>query len=48
MTRREGEVVVKGTIAYASQNPWSVTWYPILGYPGIHVAAIQDFVRHCS
>lgn len=24
MTRREGEVVVKGTIAYAPQNPWSV------------------------
>jgi ABC-type Mn2+/Zn2+ transport system ATPase subunit len=29
MTRREGEVVVRGTIAYAPQNPWFVRFVKI-------------------
>ena len=27
MTRREGEVLVNGAVAYAPQNPWSVELY---------------------
>lgn len=30
MTRREGEVVVNGTIAYAPQNPWLVRLLPMM------------------